>query len=450
MGSTRVTFVWSLLLVAFCLAILGMALTAVSGSVLEVVLTPVARNCTYYATFQSHNQKAVQNDNGIFISYSWEFDLESWYALWRLARSTDNGTSFRTIYTSPYLGSNAPCIETDRENNILLVCTDYNDPAQPFLYHRFLASRDYQDPEITRINSGASGKFAMYHDRSTDKVFLFNHYGRLFVLNATTGRLIEWKDVVAFTGRNATTQYPHICMDDNHTLHHAWTTSHLQRYLYWDIHYAKSNNEGKTWQTANGTRLYCPFKPDQSGASDQIILPDEFEVHTWLSSMIAKDGKVHFAYLAQTPDYRQHYVRIDLTTGRIDKRIYPVWRGENISIQGLDGFFSTGPSASDPLYYIGRANYSHIAALVSYDNGDTWHDAAFSEKVPNAIYSIGGCRQVTPLGIIGSFTSQYGTRGDVYFFRIAVQEPMPIPFIQILAAMAFCCRLIGPGWPRSP
>lgn len=396
-------------------------------------LTLVDTNCTYYATFQSHNQKVVQNANGIFMTYLLDYtDVAPWPGTWRLVRSTDGGTTFRVVYTSPLVGSKTACIETDEDNNILAVCSDETDPASPFLFHRFLASRDYKDPQVTKINNAASGKYSMMY--ASGKVYLFNHYGKFFIINATTGRLIGWKQVVEFSGQNATTQYPHIYIEGTGLLHHAWTTNHKERYLYWDIHYTNSPNEGEAWYKADGTRIYCPMLPDQSGKADQIILPDEFEAHTWLSNMIAKNGKVHFAYLAQTTPPREHYVRIDLVSGQIDKRIFPEWKGETISIMGLDGFFATGPGTS-PLYYIGRANQTHIGALVSHDNGETWHDLALSQSIANGIYSIGGCRFITPDDyIIGSFTSQYGSRGDPYFFRIKVDEGAVVWICAIILA----------------
>lgn len=138
--------------------------------------------------------------------------------------------------------------------------------------------------------------------------------------------------------------------------------------------------------------------------------------------MIVKNGKVHFAYLAQTPEPRQHYVRFDLLTGQIDRRIQPDWGGENISILGLDGFFATGPGTS-PLHYVGRANTSHIGVIISNDNGETWHDWALSDPIPNDIYSIGGFREITKNNhIIGSFTNLYSSKGDPYFFSIEVPE----------------------------
>jgi len=404
--------------------------SAASGNLSEVQLIRVDENCTYYATFQSHNQKVLQNENGIFLTYLVDYeDVAPWPGYWRLMRSTDGGQTFEEVYTSSIVGSKAACIETDQASNVYALCGNGSDRNRPFLIFRFSAERNYTDPEIWRLNNAESGKYCMFYYRG--KLFIFNHYGKMLVMNATDGRLLRWKQVVEPMGGYAQTQYPHLFVDEDGTLHHAWTTQKIGEYLYWDIHYAQSRNGGKSWQRADGTRLYCPIKPDNSGKADEIVLPDEFEYHTWLSNMIVKNGKVHFAYLAQTPQAREEYVRIDLGTGRIDKRAQG-WSGETISIMGLDGFFATGPGTS-PLYFVGRTNSSRIGVIVSYDNGDTWHDWAVSGPVPNNIYSIGGFREITTDDcLIGSFTNQYGKRGDPYFFKVKVAEgPLPLGAILV-------------------
>jgi hypothetical protein len=208
-------------------------------------------------------------------------------------------------------------------------------------------------------------------------------------------------------------------------LHHAWTTQHKERYLYWDIHYARSPDRGASWTKADGTPLETPFVPDAAGPADAIVLPDELEAHTWLSSMVVQGHKAHFAYRAhrdQPAMNRQHYVRLDLETGRIDRNVYPEWAAGGLSINNLDGFFATrrdDPTA--PIYYVSRANGDRIGALVSRDSGDTWEAVEASDPVPEGrgIYSVGGCREVTPDGfILGTFTAQQGKQGDPYFFKI--------------------------------
>ena len=101
-------------------------------------------------------------------------------------------------------------------------------------------------------------------------------------------------------GTHALMQYPSLCMEGD-VLHVAWTTSLPEKYLYWDIHYVKSPDGGKSWQKMDGTPLTPPIVADDTGPSDRISLDDEFEVHTWLSNFLVRDGKAHFLYLAQPP-----------------------------------------------------------------------------------------------------------------------------------------------------
>ena len=45
-------------------------------------------------------------------------------------------------------------------------------------------------------------------------------------------------------------------------------------------------------------------------------------------------------YLAQMEPPRQHYVRLDLATGRRERDTQPELRGREVSLRGLDGFFA--------------------------------------------------------------------------------------------------------------
>ncbi len=104
-----------------------------------------------------------------------------------------------------------------------------------------------------------------------------------------------------------------------------------------------------------GTPVSLPVIADEGGPSDRITLDDEFEVHTWLSSFLVKDGKAHFLYLAQMNPPRQHYVRSDLKTARRELDLQPEFKGHRLSLRSLDGFFATGSDqAGSTLYCIGR------------------------------------------------------------------------------------------------
>ncbi|MBI2303048.1 MAG: hypothetical protein HYU66_29420, partial [Armatimonadetes bacterium] len=157
---------------------------------------------------------------------------------------------------------------------------------------------------------------------------------------------------------------------------------------------------------------------DQHGPADRITLDDEYDVHTWLSSFLAKDGKLHFLYEAQSQPPREHYVRYDVTTAKRELDLYPEVKGQRMSLLGLDGFFAARSSVpGSTLYCVGNWQ-GRIACLASDDNGTTWYDYAVSQQTFNP-YAIGGCRELTDDGhVIGSFTDQAVTPPRVYFIRI--------------------------------
>ena len=290
-------------------------------------------------------------------------------------------------------------------------------PAQ-YLY-RFPATNGYRHPAITRIPHGAAGKFAMVLDQSRGQLCYFAH-NNIFHLVGLDG-VVRLSTNLLMAGKGAVLQYPLLCLDTENRLHAAWTSQKHGVYLYWDIHYLHSPDGGIAWRTMAGTPVALPVVADEGGPADRITLDDEFEVHTWLSSFLVKDGKAHFLYLAQANPPRQHYVRYDLKTARRDLDIHPEFKGQQLSLRGLDGFFANHQSASDSaLYCIGRdASRNRLVCLASNDQGTTWRDYAASEVVSNP-YSIGGYRQVTADGwIIGSFTDQISPGpSKVYFFRI--------------------------------
>ncbi|MDP7254340.1 MAG: hypothetical protein QGF00_32375, partial [Planctomycetota bacterium] len=78
-----------------------------------------------YATFQSHNQKVVENRNGIFITHLNKRLNEAYTAQrWRLSRSTDGGRTFVTLWEAVD-ATNAPVLETDAADNLYLIRADF-------------------------------------------------------------------------------------------------------------------------------------------------------------------------------------------------------------------------------------------------------------------------------------------------------------------------------------
>ena len=65
-------------------------------------------------------------------------------------------------------------------------------------------------------------------------------------------------------------------------------------------------------------------------------------MHSWLWSLLASSGKLHFTYQAQFPGAaRQRHVRYDLRTGKPDVDISPKFGGETLLMCRLDGFFAS-------------------------------------------------------------------------------------------------------------
>jgi len=389
-----------------------------SSNLSPVLITTIQTNSSPGATFGGGRQLVVENENGIFMTYWWRPGPSvSWIGYWNLLRSTDGGRTFDLIYT-PHLLAGVPALETDQYGNIHLISHNPEAPNQPWYYYRFLAKDNYKNPRISVIPGvSMAEKYFAFYDPATGKMYLFNNEGMLMVLNSSTGRLMEKKIYAAHEGQKAYIQYPNAYVDDS-VLYHAWTTQHWKRgtdFVYWDIHFAWSPDGGGTWRKADGTELPSRFIPDSGGPTDNIVPSEEFDYHTWLNSMTYKNGKVHFAYLSNLFNGDWVYVRIDMVTGKIDKR--SMARGETITLDGNGGFFATAPGK--PLYMV-STNLTHICALVSYDNGDTWHDAAVSEKPWRHIEYISGYREITSQGILGCFTGRPEEEGGyrVGFFRI--------------------------------
>jgi hypothetical protein len=388
----------------------------------EVELVCIDDAAVGYATFQSHNQKVVSNGQGIFVTHIRTRNQPYTAQTWRLSRSTDGGRTFSTIYEAVH-ATNPPVLETDDENNIYLIRPDFQD-GHAYLY-RFLAEKDYQQPLITQIPRGSAGKYAMVLDRTRDQIYYFAHNNTFHILGLD-GTVRQTSQLIQ-PGKNAVLQYPQLGMNRDGTLHAPWTTQRHGKYLYWDIHHMLSPDGGASWRNLDGKKLPTPVTADDTGPALRISLDDEFECHTWLSSFLVKEGKVHFIYLAQTDPPRQHYMRFDVASARRDVHIQPELRGNAIQLQGLDGFFTARTNQTGSPLYVLMQDRGHVACLVSCDNGQTWQDFAKSQASFN-VYSLGGSRQLTSDGyIIGTFTDQHGSnltpdrKSKVYFFRIKTE-----------------------------
>lgn len=388
-----------------------------------IELTCLDPEATGYATFQSHNQKIVSSRFGLFTTYIRTRNEAYTAQTWRLSRSSDGGKTFQTLYEATN-ATNPPVLETDAAGNLYLIRPDFVD-GNAYLY-RFLAKDDFREPAITQILRGSAGKYAACLDERRGQLYYFAHNNLFFILGLDG--TVRATQPLLKDGPDAALQYPSLFLDQQGRLHAAWTTVRHGQYLYWDIHHILSPDGGKTWRNLDGQTLTPPLIADQHGPALRISLEDEFQVHTWLSSFLPLDGKVHFLYLAMTNPARQHYVRYDIATGKREADVQPRFGGETIPLQGLDGLFASRRRSGSALYCVGNDG-GHLACLVSHDNGKRWHDYARTQETFR-LYAIGGCRAVTSDGyIIGTFTDQAGEnptnsqQSRVFFFRIKAETP---------------------------
>lgn len=384
--------------------------------------TLVGEDAISFGTFQSNNQKVVRNERGVFMTHIRSRNEKYTAQQWRLSWSRDGGKSFTTLFESTD-ATNPPVLETDSANNLYLAWPDFANHNTYVL--RFLATENYRTPHATVIPKSSAGKFAMMLDEPRQQICFLVHSG---VFNRVSFDGKPLSQVRLNTrGSKATMEYPLLSLDANGVLHCAWTSLNVPIRRYWGIHHIQSSDCAVTWKNFAGQSLTLPVIADETGPSDRITLDDEFDVSTWLSSFLVKNGKAHFLYMARTKPPRQHHVRYDVVTSNREIDHQPELRGEKLSLGGLDGFFSTrSKDPKSPLFCISQQKGStRIGCLRSDDNGQTWKDHALSEPFRQP-YAIGGCREITPDGsIIGSFTdvtgeqNKGGAGGRVHFFRIS-------------------------------
>ncbi len=227
----------------------------------SIRLAKIDSGVTHYATFQSHNQKVVANQYGIFTSHIRDRDKPYQSQTWRLSRSTDGGATFSVVYEQAH-ATNPPVLETDRAGNVYLIRVNFKS-GDAFLY-RFDAAKNFQDPAITTIPGAAAGKYAMMLDQARERLFFFAHnnsFNRI-KLDGT----VEYRTNLLQGGQHGVLQYPLLALSDTGQLHAGWTTQKRGVYLYWDIHHMSSPDQGGSWHDWKGQAIEIPVVADDQGA----------------------------------------------------------------------------------------------------------------------------------------------------------------------------------------
>ncbi len=391
----------------------------------RIELSLLDDNAIAYGTFQSHNQKVVSTEQGIFVTYIWHSNSNYTAQQWRLSHSIDGGKTFTTVFEDTHATS-APALEADREGNLFFCRPDFID-GNAYLY-RLAISRAGPHPQVSKLTGGAAGKYCLLLDEPRQQLYWFAH-NNTFHVTALDGR-VRTNITLLAAGPTAGLQYPHLTLDTNGTLFAGWTTSTPTGYLYRSVQAIKSLDGGQSWQSLEGRRLGLPIVADESGPSTQISKESEFGVHTWLSAFMAKDTKLHFVYWAETKPQRQWYVRYDQATGKREIEIEHIFASRQQEKPNDSGAFAARRAVpGSTLYFVSTIDErKRLACLASDDNGRTWYEYAVSDRLfPYRVYSIGTARELTrDAMIIGTFTdveekakTYYEDRsGHVYFFRI--------------------------------
>ncbi len=412
--------------------------TSTPPTLAAVQITTVDPQASFYGTFQSHNQKVVANSNGIFMTYlhsTINKDSNSETSTWRLARSTDGGTTFNTIFEVANAHTRAPVIETDSLNNIYLIEANFSDNTAAHFY-KFSSSNNYTSPVVqTTLSLGTiSAKYAMEIDEVRSQLYFFTLSGTFTILNLNgtikSQFLLTPQNILNSNGQIIQMEYPHLYLDENNNLYAAWTTvNYTFGSNYWTIHFIRSRDGAVTWEKPTGLNtgqtLTRPIDPSESGPTVKITLDDETtspSYKNWLSTFIVKGGKVHFVYHANSPN-RQHYVRYDLAQANIDLNIHPTFKGATISVANLDGFCTTQKGVGSTIYCINMSISPYaVAVLRSDDNGSTWHDHVIAPSLPpeTSVYALSGSPQITSDGfIIGTYTENVSSISEVKFFKVS-------------------------------
>ena len=391
-----------------------------------IELTLVDNQTIGYATFSSHNQKVVSSPWGVFITYIRQSNANYTAQKWRLARSVDGGKSFVTVFEETRATS-AAALETHQQGTLFFARPDFKDG------NAYLSRIDSlgAQPVTTTLVGGSAGKYCMVLDAPRKQLYFFAQNGSFHIVGVD-GKVRYTTQLLA-NGKRASLMYPHLTLGREGTLYAAWTTQKHGKYIYRSIHAMKSVDGGVRWQTLDGNPLESPIVADDGGPSTHVTRNDELDVHSWLSAFMAKEGKLHFVYWAETSPQRQHYLRFDGTAGKKEIDVERIFGGRKMSEPNDSGVLVANRSKDgSPLFFVSTIDdRKRLACLVSEDNGRTWREYAISDRTfKHRIYSIGAARDVTSDGwIVGSFTdvaeqakTYYEPNlGSVYFFRIKAQ-----------------------------
>jgi hypothetical protein len=413
----------------------------------DIHLTQLASMAPFFATFGSHNQRIVDDADGLFVVHLTHMYPGSTWARgnpldtqsdWQLLRSTDQGASFQRLYHGDRTATHvSPILDGDARGNLYVFEQHFTAlKGEDATMLRFDPTSGFNSPSRTRIPGMASDKFSAVYDPIRDLFYYTatsyepGHPARMATI-APSGS-VQISSPVVTQGSHGFLMYPLLRLDEHSNLFFAWTTQALPAispYLYWDIHFMISGDQGRTWTTSAGQALATPVIVDGDGPTDRVTLPDETGTHPWLSSFLPKDGMVYFSYKASQKVLRKHARRFDVRTGRFDVDEFPVFRGNTLSVDGQGGFFLTRRDAPGSLiYFIGESlKDRRVVVLASDDAGVTWFDYAMTRRQFTSPYSVSGGREIGSSGNLYAVFTDLRTKDesqdadDVWFMSVKAE-----------------------------
>jgi autotransporter-associated beta strand protein len=381
--------------------------------------------------FQSHNQKIAWTANGLFRSGQTQTGTTREI----IERSTDAGATWTTIYDIGF--DNRPAtVEADEDANVYVIYPEPSNSRTRLL--KFSASNNYAAPvvSVTHSQAHSDSKFASAYDRVRQRLYHATQGGYVFTFDKS-GNFVRGQQVFT-SGSGAAPSYPHLFVDEFAVVHYAMTTADSNGYIpYQTIRYLKSLDGGQTWKAMAGTAITIPTTCASNGPSTMINLPGELNYAVWLANMHAKNGKVHFAYQTRNPSNpagvgnpptitaHMHYMRFNGTTGVREIDSSPNgegWTGDTLRINHYSASFASNPNNSSGALYAAGIDGTRLNALVSYDNGTSWHDYARSNSFGTPT-DPGLARAVTPDGkVIGCIATSSPQWATVNYFSLPADE----------------------------
>jgi hypothetical protein len=372
--------------------------------------------------FQSHNQKIVWTENGLFRSG----DLQSWpngSDNVVVQRSTNGGTSWQNIFDTGRHRDNLkpPTVEADRFDNVYVIYPDSGGTR----FVKFSSSNGYASPVVNKLHGQASSgsKFASAYDPGRNRIYHATQWGYVFTFD-TSGNFVSGRQMFTTGSTGSRPSYPHLFVDEFGVIHYGLTVADDGDDIpYETIRYLKSLDGGSTWRTIGGQAVSLSTTSDPGGPSTMVNWSSEVNDNTWLANMHAKDGKVHFTFKNRT-DGTMRYVRFDEATGarEIDRTSLA---GSSYAINsGAASFASDTSNSTGAIYVVGERSDGHrLVALVSYDNGWTWQDYARSNYY-GTINAPGLARSVTPAGeVVGGVALDQPYWATVNHLELPAAQP---------------------------